>query len=91
MLTALNEASKFSSLNTFICHKLFVFSIVTYVSVELHFCPCSGHDYGVFIMVFVDLLYIEGGILCFSQIDMRQLHEKCLADLFIGQIRNFPM
>jgi len=52
---------------------------------------CSGHDCGVFVMVFMDLLCINGGVLCFSQTHMRQLREKCLADLLAGKIRNFPI
>jgi len=72
----------------------FVFVMLTNVCASAYsFCAsaCSGHDCGVFVMVFMDLLCINGGVLCFSQTDMRQLREKCLADLLAGEIRNFSI
>jgi len=42
-------------------------------------------------MVFMDLLSINGGVLCISQSDMQQLRKKCLADLLAGEIRTSPL
>jgi len=44
-----------------------------------------------FVMLFMELLSIKGGMLCFSQKDMRHLRKKCLTDLLAGHIRSFPM
>jgi len=66
-------------------------SFLTLITNRSYVWTCSGHDCGVFVMVFMDLLSINGGVLCFSQSDMRQLCKKCLADLLAGEIRNFPI
>ncbi|KAJ8423551.1 hypothetical protein Cgig2_007082 [Carnegiea gigantea] len=51
----------------------------------------NGHDCGVFVMIFIDLLALIGHTMCFDQSDIRILWDKCLADILRGTIWNFPV
>ncbi|KAJ8447331.1 hypothetical protein Cgig2_013108 [Carnegiea gigantea] len=55
-------------------------------------CPRqnNGHDCGVFVMIFMDVLALNARAMCFNQDDVRHLRDKCLADVLIDRIRNFP-
>ncbi|KAJ8420052.1 hypothetical protein Cgig2_015671 [Carnegiea gigantea] len=56
-------------------------------------CPQqdNGHDCGVLVMIFMDLVALTGHTMCFNQSDIRTLRDKCLADILWGTIRNFPV
>ncbi|KAJ8446383.1 hypothetical protein Cgig2_019276 [Carnegiea gigantea] len=55
-------------------------------------CPTqtNGYDCGVFVMRFMDVLALQEDTLCFLQDDIRALRDKCLTDLLLSRIRNFP-
>ena len=42
-------------------------------------------------MIFMDVPALIGHTICFDQSDIRTLQDKCLADILMGTIRNFPV
>ncbi|KAJ8444750.1 hypothetical protein Cgig2_033758 [Carnegiea gigantea] len=55
-------------------------------------CPRqnNGYDCGGFVMIFMDVLAVNARAMCFNQDDVQHLRDKCLADVLIDRIRNFP-
>ncbi|KAJ8446952.1 hypothetical protein Cgig2_006580 [Carnegiea gigantea] len=43
---------------------------------QLHILYAIGHDYGVFVMIFMDVLALAGQMMCFKQSDIRTLRDK---------------
>ena len=52
---------------------------------------CSGHDYGVYVMAFMDVLSIKTDELYFDKDDVRHLRDLCLMSIVDGKIAHFPM
>jgi len=50
----------------------------------------SGHDCGVFVMAFMDVLSIRTDGLYFHQRDVRHMRDLCLLSIIQGEVAHFP-
>ena len=53
-------------------------------------CLCSGHDCGVYVMAFMDVLSIKTDALYFDSMYVPHMRDLCLLSILDGKIAHFP-